>query len=262
MQLIIILVALALVPTVFLIAVYVEFLYKQNHHSLESSKKLKLFDKTATLRTIETSRKRSNTNKSSSKKTKRWKSEIKELFELGKTEPMNLYRKLSNDDIFGTLSFPNSSLTTCPEESERFDFPDITNRESVESFVMSTSKEISTLSVGTSNSGPKGFSFLFYQHLRKAGGTGFCDLARSNLGGRLVPPYYCMPDNKGSLATPPWEDTEYLVKHIQQKNFRIVGNEWDRLLDKHLNITSVVLATTIRHPIDRWYSQYRLVNIA
>ena len=40
---------------------------------------------------------------------------------------------------------------------------------------------------------------IFYQHLRKAGGTSFCDLANKNIPRKEIPPYYCMPDNKGSL---------------------------------------------------------------
>jgi hypothetical protein len=36
--------------------------------------------------------------------------------------------------------------------------------------------------------------FLFFQHLRKAGGTNFCALAEHNLPKKQVPRYYCMPD--------------------------------------------------------------------
>jgi len=33
--------------------------------------------------------------------------------------------------------------------------------------------------------------FLFFQHLRKAGGTNFCSLAESNLKKNELPKYYC-----------------------------------------------------------------------
>ena len=52
---------------------------------------------------------------------------------------------------------------------------------------------------------------LFYQHLRKAGGTGFCDLIRQNIGSESTPPYFCMIDRAGRLATPPWDDAEVLL---------------------------------------------------
>jgi len=37
-------------------------------------------------------------------------------------------------------------------------------------------------------------TFLFFQHLRKAGGTNFCSLAENNLPKKAQPRYYCMPD--------------------------------------------------------------------
>lgn len=103
--------------------------------------------------------------------------------------------------------------------------------------------------------------YVFFQHLRKAGGTSFCELARSNMVRRWTPGYYCMPDNKGSLATPPWNDHEYLHQHIIKKEYRIVANEWDVFYRYFLNYTGALFATTIRHPIDRWYSQYRFEHL-
>jgi hypothetical protein len=56
-------------------------------------------------------------------------------------------------------------------------------------------------------------NYIFFQHLRKAGGTSFCEL-ESNLAHSSVPPYYCMPDNCGSLATPPWNNYSKLKSHF------------------------------------------------
>ena len=37
--------------------------------------------------------------------------------------------------------------------------------------------------------------FIYFQHLRKAGGTHFCTMAQQNIPQPFVPKYYCMPDN-------------------------------------------------------------------
>lgn len=104
-------------------------------------------------------------------------------------------------------------------------------------------------------------SFIFYQHLRKAGGTGFCDLANSNLPRMNVPDYYCMPDNRGSLATTPWNNMTYTVQQVKARKHRIIANEWDTFSAPFIQYPDVVLATTLRHPIDRWYSQYRFEHL-
>jgi hypothetical protein len=103
--------------------------------------------------------------------------------------------------------------------------------------------------------------YVFFQHLRKAGGTSFCELARSNMPRRWTPGYYCMPDNKGSLATPPWSNQSFLHQHIMEKEYRIVANEWDVFYRYFLDYSGALFATTIRHPIDRWYSQYRFEHL-
>jgi hypothetical protein len=37
--------------------------------------------------------------------------------------------------------------------------------------------------------------FIYFQHLRKAGGTHFCNLTQQNIPQQYVPQYYCMPDH-------------------------------------------------------------------
>lgn len=102
---------------------------------------------------------------------------------------------------------------------------------------------------------------------------------------KVVPPYYCMPDNRGSLATPPWNNPTFLLNKINEKGYRIVANEWDAFYERFLtciysfvylskililciytvysffNLPGAVFATTFRHPIDRWYSQYRFEHL-
>lgn len=36
-----------------------------------------------------------------------------------------------------------------------------------------------------------------------------------NMPEREVPSYHCMPDHRGSMATPPWSDQEYLLRTLQ-----------------------------------------------
>lgn len=171
---------------------------------------------------------------------------LHELFDLAESDPSELILKLQEEDPLGISSGPEGFH--CPSSSgnsnSRIDFPSLVNEESSIHF-----KE-----------GVEG-SFIFYQHLRKAGGTGFCDLANSNLPRSSIPSYYCMPDQRGSLSTPPWSEPKYLIDKMTEKNFKIAANEWDVFYDTQADIKNVVLGTTIRHPIDRWYSQYRFEHL-
>jgi hypothetical protein len=48
---------------------------------------------------------------------------------------------------------------------------------------------------------------------------------------------------------------------MKSRNHKIAANEWDVFYDMQADIKDVVLATTMRHPIDRWYSQYRFEHL-
>lgn len=166
---------------------------------------------------------------------------IRELFDKG-SDKEALYNILINENPFH-LSDPLSF--SCPQEPEnRITLPDLVNHD--------TAKRFREKEVGT---------YIFYQHLRKAGGTGFCDLASNNLHQKNIPPYYCMIDNKGSLATHPWNSEKYLYDQMLHQNYRITANEWDVFHTSFLNYSKVVFATTFRHPVDRWYSQYRFEHL-
>lgn len=128
---------------------------------------------------------------------------IHHYYEYARSNPADFLKELAKTDIFGTqLSDP--SLFVCPTDPLQFvDDPAAANSNNAQLF---------------REKAPG--SFIFYQHLRKAGGTGFCKLTQSNLPLFQVPQYYCMPDNRGSLATPPWNNVEYMADQIHKHDYR------------------------------------------
>jgi hypothetical protein len=139
------------------------------------------------------------------------------------------------------------TLFECPTTTGRITLPDQRNPERGRQFRN-----------GTSN------VFLFFQHLRKAGGTNFCTLAQQNLPKSQVPPYYCMPDIK-------WEDkngrecggcfsrftNDEIATKMQAAGFRILGNEWDPFDASRFFELPAIYATSFRKPLDRALSQFR-----
>ena len=105
--------------------------------------------------------------------------------------------------------------------------------------------------------------FLFFQHLRKAGGTNFCSLAQQNLPEKHVPHYFCMPDwdwsqfkTAGYLHS---YTNDQLIQFQQQQAWRIAGNEWEPFRSKqdaHFNLPAV-FSTSFRKPLHRALSQFR-----
>jgi len=122
------------------------------------------------------------------------------------------------------------------------------------------------------NKSGTGKTFLFFQHLRKAGGTFFCDLATRNLAPKRLPDYYCMPDYKWTNYKNAGYLHDFTNKDIQEKmdhdGFMIAGNEWQNFRkdsdnnnkkggnSNHLNLDAV-FATSFRNPVDRALSQFR-----
>jgi hypothetical protein len=78
---------------------------------------------------------------------------------------------------------------------------------------------------------------------------------------RQVPAYYCMPDNRGGMATPPWSERQHLLTQMARKGHKMTANEWDAMPRSHLTLPGAVFATSLRHPLDRWYSQYRFEHL-
>lgn len=168
---------------------------------------------------------------------------VKQLFELGSRDVEMLISELKNADPLNVTSGPDGFR--CPQRpGSRLSDPSLPDKERLAKFV----------------AGEPG-TWIFYQHLRKAGGTGFCQLATDNLKRGEVPPYYCMIDNRGSLATPPWNNPQYTVEQMVKHKFRVTSNEWDVFYSSMFDWPGAVFATTIRDPVDRIYSQYRFEHL-
>ena len=105
-------------------------------------------------------------------------------------------------------------------------------------------------------------TFLFFQHLRKAGGTNFCTLAQRNLPSSQVPPYYCMPDyywtggHRCGGCFSQWTN-EQIVTNMKSQGHRVLGNEWDPFDSERFFALPAVFATSFRKPLDRALSQFR-----
>lgn len=153
-----------------------------------------------------------------------------------------------------------AQLFPCPPIGQRITLPNQVNQTKAKLF-----RDNSRMSSDTLNDNNNGY-FLFFQHLRKAGGTHFCSLAQANLLPKHVPDYYCMPD---------WEWSHYktagylhsytnqqLIQYQQQQGWRIAGNEWQpfrtipQQQDSHLHLPAV-FATSFRKPLHRALSQFR-----
>jgi hypothetical protein len=81
----------------------------------------------------------------------------------------------SNRGTFLTLEQLKTDLFSCP--ADRITLPDQRDPSKVAAF-----------------RDPMNSTYLFFQHLRKAGGTNFCALAQDNLRRSAVAAYFCMPD--------------------------------------------------------------------
>ena len=174
--------------------------------------------------------------------------------------PAKLLERLERDDMFGTRTFDSElqrretslgrvltmdeikDLFPCPADDRRMTLPNVRLEDKARNF----------------RDGKRG-TFLFFQHLRKAGGTNFCALATTNLPKRAQPPYYCMPDmawsgqrNAGYLHS--WSNAE-IGTRMAQSGYRIAGNEWENFdIDRHFDLPAV-FATSFRKPLDRALSQ-------
>lgn len=180
--------------------------------------------------------------------------------DLSGLEPNETLHRLDTEDPFGTRNFDKKlmeeetrlgriltmeeieKLFPCPQIEERITLPDFRIEAKAKAF----------------RDGVKG-TFLFFQHLRKAGGTNFCSLAEKNLPKRAQPRYYCMPDmawsgNKNAGYLHSWSNEEITRR---MKEHRIAGNEWENFdPTRHFDLPAV-FATSFRHPLDRALSQFR-----
>jgi hypothetical protein len=144
-----------------------------------------------------------------------------------------------------------ATLFPCPEK--RITLPDQRNRKQGRAFRKSIHQISSMNRTDT--------AFLFFQHLRKAGGTNFCTLAEHNLHRSNIPSYYCMPDmqwseNKCAGCLTSYTNDE-IVQHMRDKQHLILGNEWDNFDPSRFFDLPAVFATSFRKPLDRALSQFR-----
>lgn len=152
----------------------------------------------------------------------------------------------SNKGAFLTLPEVRT-LFSCPPHDHRITVPDQRRHESESKF-----RDSSSGSGGT---------YLFFQHLRKAGGTNFCALAQSNLKRTQVPSYFCMPDmdwsgQKCAGCLHSYSNAK-IDKNMQGIGHKIVGNEWDPFEASRFFDLDAIFATSFRKPLDRALSQFR-----
>lgn len=182
--------------------------------------------------------------------------------DLAALSPAEALETLERDDPFGTLKFDKRlleretelgrvlsidevrELFPCPGNDERMTLPDFRVEEKARDF----------------REGKEG-TFLFFQHLRKAGGTNFCSLAEKNLPKKARPQYYCMPDmgwsgNKNAGYLHSWSNHD-IITRMASSGHRIAGNEWENFdVSRHFDLPAV-FATSFRRPLDRALSQFR-----
>ncbi len=118
---------------------------------------------------------------------------------------------------------------------------------------------------------------IWYEHISKAGGTTFCGLAKTNLGQKLVPRYFCMPKRLGSTdmdgRVGSWTNEE-LTGYTKRESHILVANEWDPFNHDKLQLSGrtldgkklpmdpqhssprLLFVTTLRDPLDRLLSAY------
>lgn len=182
--------------------------------------------------------------------------------DLAALQPEETLQKLQEEDPFGTRTFDSElteketelgrvltineirQLFPCPAEQDRITLPDARVEQKAVDFREN-----------------KPGTFLFFQHLRKAGGTNFCSLAEKNLPKHAQPSYYCMPDmgwsgNKNAGYLHDWSNEE-ITRRMKEQGFRIAGNEWENFdVSRHFELPAV-FATSFRKPLDRALSQFR-----
>lgn len=178
------------------------------------------------------------------------------LAELGHKDPFEMQafeaRLLRAESKKGSLlALPElKRLFKCPPNEKRMTLPDARNQVTLKAF-------------RKRDDANRPFTFLFFQHLRKAGGTTFCNLVGRNLPPGSVPPYFCMPDFQwrpqdtvcaGCLGR--WE-THEIVSRLQAEGHLMAGNEWDAFDPSRFLELPAVFATIFRRPLDRALSQFR-----
>ena len=105
---------------------------------------------------------------------------------------------------------------------------------------------------------------VWYEHVSKAGGTSFCQLAQVNMRKEEVPPYYCMPRDgdmqDGRVGR--WSNEKLLQYRTEHAPIRIVSNEWQPFPPERRDLKHLLFfVTTLRDPLDRILSAYHFWGI-
>lgn len=196
----------------------------------------------------------------------RWRTLAVELAQLPVTQ---LLEKLESEDPFQVRGFEQALLErettlkrtlTHEELVQLFPCPVQTSADTVQSTRLTLPDQRPNDKAAAFRSMQPGY-FLFFQHLRKAGGTHFCSLAQANLPKEAIAQYYCMPDYrwsewKGAGYLHHWNSTE-IARRMRESGHRIAGNEWDFFDPDHHFDLPAVFATSFRRPLDRALSQFR-----
>jgi hypothetical protein len=123
----------------------------------------------------------------------------------------------------------------------------------------------------------KGY-YIIFQHIRKAGGTSFCDLVKSNFPdedvepprlckyrltwkitmAKLVTMRVCLGQGywRGSLLSEIKTFDEFYDYMAVKNQYRVAMNEWDAFFDVFFSYAGAIFVTEFRDPLERWYSQY------
>eukprot|EP00978_Attheya_sp_CCMP212_P030725 scaffold114072_cov51-Attheya_sp.AAC.1 len=123
---------------------------------------------------------------------------------------------------------------------------------------------------------------VWYDHLSKAGGTSFCEMATNHMGKVEVPGYYCMPsDEKSPDARVGQWPNDRLINYYHTSHKHLVSNEWEPFpLDKlklqatsphDLSLSSssktmdhelwLLFVTSLREPLDRLASAHKFWGV-
>jgi hypothetical protein len=97
--------------------------------------------------------------------------------------------------------------------------------------------------------------YMFYQHIHKAGGTAFCIQAHHNLPDLR----HCSNEALNHLGTPPWNKAEAIEK--LGRSFPFISNEFDVFYSYFLEYPHATFATTLRDPVERWFSHYNYEHV-
>jgi hypothetical protein len=199
--------------------------------------------------------------------------------DLARKPPAEILQILNDDDPFGVRTF-ESDLAQWKKQREEVDSPaqnggkdggQDTVIDTIRSGRLFLCNPLDRISLPDQRNATKAQMFregedngyfLYFQHLRKAGGTNFCTLATQNFPEEHLPPYYCMPDYDwdkdnyepcaGCLHH--WTNDE-IVRNMKQH--RIAGNEWESFDVQHHFDLPAVFVTSFRKPVHRALSQFR-----